>query len=157
RRSALRLRNKIPTRRARGERTVSESAPSSRPPSIRRPSSRGRRRMSSDLDYARVTIDLPQNADTRRIWRQLGGLDGHIAVNVIDATGQPALITDAVVAELQTVGRGAVAVDALPELRYLEIATRKLDLALADVPTLRAAWRTRPIGDTAATLQTLLQ
>lgn len=113
--------------------------------------------MTTALDYARVTIDLPLGADPRRIWRRLGSVEGRVAVNVVDATGQPALITDAVVAELQTGSRRAITIEALPERRYLEIASGKLDLALADVPVLRAAWRTRPIGDTATTLQTLLQ
>jgi hypothetical protein len=110
-----------------------------------------------DAGYARFTVPLPAGADGSRLWRVIGELEGHVAVNVVDRSGMVALLTDAVVDTAISERQPSLTVDALPETRYREIAHAKAQGAIERAAALRAAWRTRPIADTASQLQTLLQ
>jgi hypothetical protein len=108
-----------------------------------------------DAGYVRFIRPIPGGADRARLWQAIGRIEGHVAVNAVDASGAVALLTDASVDALA--GQRSVTVEALPEQRFREIAGSKIRGALETATTLRAAWRTRPIGDTASQLQTLLQ
>jgi hypothetical protein len=108
-------------------------------------------------DYARFSIALPSNATAKRIWQRLGGVEGYISVNALDANGQPAMLSEALVEECRATGATALRVEALPDEQYKQIASTTLDQAVEAIAALRAAWRTRPIGDTATELQALLR
>ncbi len=97
-------------------------------------------------DYARFSITVPPNATAKRIWHRLGGIEGYISVNALDANGQPAILSEALVEEYRATGATALHVEALPEEQYKQVASTALDQALAAIAALRAAWRTRPIG-----------